>query len=506
MPSIAAIATGDARFNILVAALQYIDRQLPGSNLVATLAAPNTDVTVFAPTDAAFTQLARDLGYTGSLTNETAVSVFIATAVPVTTLRDVILYHVSAGAKTLDQIASLPAVSTLNGATIRPDGVTLVDREPDLINPSLVQTNIQATNGIVHVIDRVLLPVNLPGNTAPTITGLVAQSGTFDSNGADFDLLLAAVQAAGLGATLNNPNADLTVFAPNDAAFLSLATTLGFAGTGESAAFTYIVDALTLLSGGTSPIPLLTDILSYHVLPESLQASQIRGQSALETLLGVDLGVSGTTLIDADPDLVNPRLIATDIQTANGVVHVIDRVLIPANILPTDGSNAVNFVISSDRGTLIQVRDDNDFVDAKGGNDTVLGGEGNDVLLGGSGSDSLFGHEGNDILRGGANSDTIYGGANNDVIDGGIGLDTLFGGAGNDSFVFAQGYGADTIFDFRNGQDRINVAAFGIETFAEITGVSSRHGGTLINFGDGDRIFITGLSTQQLDASDFLFA
>ncbi len=65
MSSIAAIAMGDARFNILVSALQYVDAQLPGSNLVATLADPATDVTVFAPTDAAFGQLAADLGFTG---------------------------------------------------------------------------------------------------------------------------------------------------------------------------------------------------------------------------------------------------------------------------------------------------------------------------------------------------------------------------------------------------------------------------------------------------------
>ncbi|MGL6212120.1 MAG: fasciclin domain-containing protein, partial [Paracoccaceae bacterium] len=82
MPSIAAIAAGDARFNILVSALQFIDAQLPGSNLVTTLSAATTDVTVFAPTDTAFGQLAKDLGFTGSVTNEAAVTNFLVANLP----------------------------------------------------------------------------------------------------------------------------------------------------------------------------------------------------------------------------------------------------------------------------------------------------------------------------------------------------------------------------------------------------------------------------------------
>ena len=89
-----------------------------------------------------------------------------------------------------------------------------------------MQTNIAATNSIIHVIDRVLLPVNLPGNTDGTFTDIVAASGAFDTNGADFDLLLKAVQTTGLAGALADPTADLTVFAPNDAAFLKLAAAL----------------------------------------------------------------------------------------------------------------------------------------------------------------------------------------------------------------------------------------------------------------------------------------
>ena len=176
--------------------------------MLGALSGSTANLTVFAPTDAAFGQLAKDLGYTGVVTNEAAVTSFLVGALPVETIRDVILYHVSAGAKTLAQISASPTIATLNGQTIVADGRNLTDKEPDLINPSLVQTNVAATNGNIHVVDRVLLPVNLPGNTVGTITDIVAASGAFDTDGADFDLLQKAVQTANLAGALANPAAD----------------------------------------------------------------------------------------------------------------------------------------------------------------------------------------------------------------------------------------------------------------------------------------------------------
>ncbi len=130
MPSIAAIATGDARFNILVNALTYIDSQL-GTGLVATLSNASSDLTVFAPTDAAFGRLAQDLGFTGNVANEAAVTNFLVANVPVTTLRDVVLYHVSAGAKTLAEVAGLTNVPTLlHGATFSPMASACVTMSP----------------------------------------------------------------------------------------------------------------------------------------------------------------------------------------------------------------------------------------------------------------------------------------------------------------------------------------------------------------------------------------
>lgn len=111
-----------------------------------------------------------------------------------------------------------------------------------------------------------------------------------------------------------------------------------------------------------------------------------------------------------------------------------------------------------------------DFVVANGGDDTVNAGNGTDFVLGGKGNDVLNGEGGNDILLGGKGNDTLNGGANADLLDGDYGTDILTGGTGADSFEFHKrtaGYenkpGAlahDTITDFGNGSDEINLVGY----------------------------------------------
>lgn len=474
MPTITEIAAGNSDFSILVSALTFVDDELPGSNLVATLNDASGDFTVFAPTNSAFAQLAADLGYDGDLTDADAVSNFLTGAVPADTLRDVLLYHVAGESLTASEIGAAGNVTTLQGGIVTLDAPTLVDFEPDLINASLVTTDVAADNGVVHIIDRVMLPVDLPGNDAPTITGIVAASGELDDNGSDFDLLLAAVSAAGLGDALDDAVADLTVFAPNDDAFLSLAQTLGYEGTDEAGALSFIVRGLNLLSGG-DPIGLLTQVLTYHVAGESLQASQVLAADSIVTLQGGSITVDGTSLGDLDPELPDPSIIATDIQAANGIVHVIDGVLLPADVLVSDGNNDVDFLFGDETDDIFDTGLDNDLVDAGGGNDVVRGGAGNDIILGAEGNDRLLGQTGNDLLRGGDGNDTLNGAEGADTIFGGdsdndLGdwifagesTDLVDAGAGND-IVYGEG-GADTISggagtDFLAGQDGNDVIA-----------------------------------------------
>ncbi|MEM7520574.1 MAG: fasciclin domain-containing protein [Pseudomonadota bacterium] len=382
------IAAGSDDFNLLV-------RALTAADLVDTVREAD-DITVFAPTDAAFTQLAQNFGYTGDPTDEDAVFDAIVAALtdlasddnPIPILTNVLLYHVAGGARTQDTIeASVGIATLLDGAEIAPSGGALGDAEPDLADPMIVIPDIAADNGIIQAIDNVLLPINVPGNTS--ITDLVVQSGDgFDTTSTDFDILLAAVTAAGLAETLDAAGADLTVFAPNDAAFVGTAKALGFAGEDETGAFSYIVQALTLLSGGGDPIPLLTTILTYHVSPGAKDADTVLASSTIATLQGGDLTVSDTTLKDADPDLPDPTIIATDLVVSNGIVHVIDGVLFPVDILPSDGAGEVDFLVLDAPAEDLDLGPDNDFVLGTDADDQIEGGTGNDVIAAGGGQDT----------------------------------------------------------------------------------------------------------------------
>ncbi|MGC1513106.1 MAG: fasciclin domain-containing protein [Acidimicrobiales bacterium] len=171
-------------------------------------------------------------------------------------------------------------------------------------------------------------------SSAPTIAGIVATSGgDFDGNHSDYDLLLNAVKTAGLVDALNDPAAKLTVFAPNDRAFILLARDLGFEGRDEAGAWEYLVGALTGLGNG-DPVPVLTNVLLYHVAPGALGIFDVALSNKVDTLLGASFGVKFVALVDAEPDLKNPVVLplASNIKASNGIVHTISRVLLPINL------------------------------------------------------------------------------------------------------------------------------------------------------------------------------
>jgi uncharacterized surface protein with fasciclin (FAS1) repeats len=173
-------------------------------------------------------------------------------------------------------------------------------------------------------------------NRRTIVDVLVAKSTTkgFDHRPADYDMLIKAASTAGLVDALANRNADLTVFAPNDAAFVRTARDLGYSGSSESGAWNFLVDALTTLGGG-DPIPVLTNILLYHVADERIGAVKVVFSSQIDTLLGTSFGVRrGIVLVDEDPQLPNPFLAlgAVNLRAQNGVVHTISRVLIPVDV------------------------------------------------------------------------------------------------------------------------------------------------------------------------------
>lgn len=172
-----------------------------------------------------------------------------------------------------------------------------------------------------------------PKQPLGTITDIVARSGgTFDRNRHDYDILLTAVTTAGLAETLATPGLDVTVWAPNDRAFIRTAKDLGYTGNSEKGAWEFLVTALTGLGNG-DPIPVLTAILTYHVTPEARGVFSVLTTTTFPTLQGGTITRHGFTLQDADPDLRDPRLTwPVQVKASNGIIHTIDRVLIPIDI------------------------------------------------------------------------------------------------------------------------------------------------------------------------------
>jgi len=185
----------------------------------------------------------------------------------------------------------------------------------------------------VQVVDQVLLPVetpaSIPGSTL--LDTLKESGGAPDEDSSDFDLLVTALQATGLDAAADDPDADLTVFAPTDAAFVSLAQDLGYAGADEAGALQTILDA-SAAADPDDPLALVQDILTYHISPGAKEAAAVLSSDTLETLNGAQISVAGTALVDQDPDAAEAEIVETDLVAANGIAHVIDEVLLPLDL------------------------------------------------------------------------------------------------------------------------------------------------------------------------------
>lgn len=141
-------------------------------------------------------------------------------------------------------------------------------------------------------------------------------------------------------------------------------------------------------------------------------------------------------------------------------------------------------------------------------NDDLRGTSVRNDIYGGSGDDRLRGFGGDDNFLGGAGDDLIRGDFGSDDIDGGTGNDELEGGVGNDKFIFKLGYEIDTITDFENDRDQIDLLDFGIDSLANAMGTYSQDGNDLVfSFNAGaDQLIIENFTTAQLSDDDFVMA
>ncbi len=267
------IAVGNSDFSTLVTAVQ-------AASLIETLQGPGP-FTVFAPNNAAFAKLPAET-LNGLLQNPEK-------------LRQVLLYHVVPGrVRSTDLVAG--KVVTAQGAAVTVNltgGVKVNDS-------SVIATDIEASNGIIHVIDTVLLP-------PPNIVEIAASN-------ADFSTLVTAVQAASLVETLQG-SGPFTVFAPNNAAFAKLPA--------------------ETLNGLLQNPEKLRQILLYHVVPGRVRSTDlVAGKVVTAQGAAVTVNLTGGVTVN------DSSVIATDIEASNGIIHVIDTVLLPPpNIVEIAASN-----------------------------------------------------------------------------------------------------------------------------------------------------------------------
>jgi uncharacterized surface protein with fasciclin (FAS1) repeats len=274
------VAQADPRFSTLVEAVVAAD-------LVTTLSGPGP-FTVFAPTNDAFAALLTELGMTkAQLLADKAL------------LTSVLTYHVLPARVARAQVPAGKAITTVQGGVFKIDavGAALVITDGRNRQATITATDVPASNGVIHVIDKVLLPADKTiVQTAQALPG--------------FSILVQAVGAANLATALSAPG-PLTVFAPTDAAFADLLVELG-------------VTQQQLLADTA----LLTKVLTYHVVPGRVLKADVPVAAPINTLQGDTFSVSNALVI-TDQRARTAGIVATDVLASNGVIHVIDKVILP---------------------------------------------------------------------------------------------------------------------------------------------------------------------------------
>ena len=275
------IAVNDGNFTTLVAALQEAE-------LVDTLSGEGP-FTVFAPTDDAFADLLAQLDITAS----------DLLAHP--QLTDVLLYHVVSG-----KVMSTDLSEGMEAETLKGDNITVSLEGGVFINDSEVVTaDIEGSNGVVHVIDEVLVPEDFVLETEPeeTVVDIAVNNGSFTT-------LVAALQEAELVEALSGEG-PFTVFAPTDDAFADLLAQLD-------------ITAADLLNH-----PQLTDVLLYHVVSGKVMSTDLSEGMEAPTLKGDNIMVS----LEGGVFINDSEVVIADIEGSNGVIHVIDEVLVPGDFV-----------------------------------------------------------------------------------------------------------------------------------------------------------------------------
>ncbi|NJB34972.1 fasciclin domain-containing protein [Croceivirga sp. JEA036] len=354
--NIVATAQNTEALSSLVAALVKADENA-NSDLVGTLSAEG-NFTVFAPTNEAFTALLAGLDGYDSLED-------FDTEEEKALLGKILQYHVVAGtAAASTDLSDGQTITTVQGESVSVSltgGVFIGDATET--DAEVVIADVMASNGIVHVIDKVLLPQEvldalMPEEEGQDLVEIVVESETLT-------VLEAAVIKADLVATLQS-DGPFTVFAPTDDAFIALLEALGD-------------DYNSLDDFDTEEeIALLKDILLYHVVPAQVLAADLAAGTVGTALTdnSIEVIASGETFVIGDASDANANITGTDIMATNGVAHTIDKVLLP--------QAAIDFVASLNMKNIVELAQETDdlsvlvdaLVKANAGLVDTLSGEG----------------------------------------------------------------------------------------------------------------------------------
>jgi uncharacterized surface protein with fasciclin (FAS1) repeats len=266
-------AVGAGQFTTLASLLQQ-------AGLVDTLATGGP-FTVFAPTDAAFAKVPK--------------ATLDALAADPAKLKAVLLYHVVPGRFTAADVVKLTSAKTAEGRSLAikvSNGAVFVD------GAQVVTPDVEASNGVIHVIDSVLIPQGAMPAAPKTIVQTAVAAGSFKT-------LASLLKKAGLVGALQGKG-PFTVFAPTDAAFAKL-------------------PKATLAALGKDRAK-LRSVLLYHVVKGNVPAAGVVKLRSAKTLNGkaVSIRVKGGTVI-----VGGARVTTADVKASNGVIHVVNKVLVP---------------------------------------------------------------------------------------------------------------------------------------------------------------------------------
>merc|ERR1711937_1023944 len=235
----------------------------------------------------------------------------------------ILTYHVVSGEAPSSSLSDGQQIKTVNGAKvtvhISTDGSVSVTTNDGMITANVVTADVKALNGVIHVIDKVLIPGQMETATTPTpdtpttavsLPNIVETAQSID----DFSTLVAAVVAADLVDTLSSPG-PFTVFAPLNSAFAEL---------GEETISTLLANPDQLGS-----------ILTYHVVSGEAPSSSLSDGQQIETVNGakvtVHISTDGSVSVTTNDGMITANVVTADVKALNGVIHVIDKVLIPGD-------------------------------------------------------------------------------------------------------------------------------------------------------------------------------